>query len=116
VTASPSENPARTDELSERWLTVDGLAELLDVSRDFVYAHARELGGRKLGTSRKAPWRFRLEDVLAATSCQAVRLSVEDGRAAAAVVEPYPRKHRPADRTSSGTNVPLLPIRGARGS
>jgi hypothetical protein len=60
----------------ERWGTVDDVAEMLAMSRDFVYQHAAELGGRKLGTGPKAPWRFRLEDVLAATSCPVRRESV----------------------------------------
>ena len=38
---------------------VEAVATYLNVSRDFVYGHAAELGGRKLGTGPKAPWRFR---------------------------------------------------------
>ena len=46
-------------------MDVDTVARYLSVSRDFVYAHAVELGGRKLGTSPKAPWRFSLPELSA---------------------------------------------------
>jgi excisionase family DNA binding protein len=86
----------------DRWGTVDEVAELLGVSRDFIYQHAAELAGRKIGASPKAPWRFRLEDVLAATSCQEIRRPASESPASV-------RRRR----SRSGTGVPLLPIRGA---
>jgi len=86
------------------WLTVDELAELLAVGRDFVYQHAAELGGRRLGSGAKAPWRFRLEDVLEATSA-AGHLPVEQVSFGSTV-----RRRR----RGSGTGVPLLPIRGGQ--
>lgn len=46
--------PARERE----WLTADELAEHLGVSREFVYAHADELGGRRIGNGPKPRWRF----------------------------------------------------------
>lgn len=39
-------------------LTVDDVAERLDVSRSTVYAHWREWGGYKLGAGEKAAIRF----------------------------------------------------------
>lgn len=49
-------NPARVG-----LVTVDGLAAELGVHPDWVYRHARALGGVKLGRSANAPWRFDLE-------------------------------------------------------
>lgn len=104
----PVQNAAREDSplsfsTGERWGTVDDVAALLEVSRDFVYAHWRDLGGRKLAQSPKAPIRFRLEDVLAATSCEEVRGPEAETPAAM-------RRRRPG----SGTGAPLLPIRGSK--
>lgn len=44
-----------------RFLSVKHLAKILDVAPEFVYRHAIDLGGVKLGDSPKAPWRFDLE-------------------------------------------------------
>lgn len=43
---------------AESALTVDDVAERLDVSRSTVYAHWREWGGYKLGAGEKAAIRF----------------------------------------------------------
>src|SRR4051794_32119217 len=45
---------------SHRWLTAAELAELLGLSRTYVYEHQAELGGEKLGASPKSPLRFKL--------------------------------------------------------
>lgn len=45
---------------------VKTLAGELGVSTDFVYSHARELGGRKLTGSPRAPWRFDLAEAVRA--------------------------------------------------
>jgi hypothetical protein len=97
------ENAARAID-EERWLRVVDVAAMFDVSVDYVYAHWRELGGRKLGASRNAPVRFRLEDVLAATSAGD----------SLPVTQEVSRSTKRRSRNGSGTSVPLLPIRGGR--
>lgn len=98
------EHAARARE-GDRWLRVCELAELLDVTADYVYAHWRELGGLKLGASRNAPIRFRLEDVV--TACSARRES-EGAEGSRDAVRP-PRRRR-----GFGTSGDLLPIGGRR--
>lgn len=105
----------RVVELLERrpaipsWLTADEVARLLAVDRAFVYEHAVELGGRRLGDGPKARLRFRLEDVEAALPCLSSRGSQE----------PAIRAHKPIKRhrrtARTGTGTVLLPIRGQRG-
>lgn len=94
------------------------VAEYLGVDRGWVYEHADELGARRLpsttsprkGKPRKGDprprLRFSLEDVdLALTGCTSGRRSTEPETAPSA----GSRRRR---RTSTGTNVELLPIRG----
>jgi hypothetical protein len=82
------------------------VAEHLGVSRGFVYAHAVELGARRLGSGPKARLRFDLEEInLQLTHCR------EDRGAEA----PESRMGKPIrlrrEQSHSGTRVPLLPIR-----
>lgn len=85
------------------------VAGYLGVEAEYVYAHAVELGARRLGTGPRARLRFSLDDVDAAISCTS-------GRESSGQVLPAPeRKRRPRRRRSSGTSAPLLPIRGASG-
>lgn len=42
------------------------VAEALGVSRDYVYEHAGELGGRKVGAGDRPRWRFDLDQARAA--------------------------------------------------
>ncbi|MEK6271387.1 MAG: helix-turn-helix domain-containing protein [Actinomycetota bacterium] len=48
-----------------RMLTAAEVAELLGRSRDFVYGHAAELGGAKLGDGPRPRWAFPRECVRA---------------------------------------------------
>jgi hypothetical protein len=83
------------------------LAERLGVSRDFVYAHADELGARRLGSGPRARLRFDLTEV--ETRLSACSLGRGSEAAGKRVVEPV--RSRP-QRPGLGTNVPLLPIKG----
>ena len=44
------------------WLAPAEVAKLLAVTPDYIYAHASELGARRLGDGPKARRRFRLRD------------------------------------------------------
>ena len=46
------------------WATVDELARRLAVRPGWIYRHAGELGGIKLGSAPNAPWRFDVEQAL----------------------------------------------------
>ncbi len=48
----------RRPESTGRLLTAAQLAAQLDVSREYVYSHAEELGGQKLGDGYRGRWRF----------------------------------------------------------
>src|SRR5262249_14298156 len=86
------------------------LAELLAVSRRFVYEHKLELGGIPLGSGPKPRWRFdvdvAIERLRALTACSGGRRSQPP--------EPVSSQASRRRRTArSGTGVELLPIRGA---
>jgi hypothetical protein len=107
-------HPDASDELSaaqsahvkkDRLLTAGELASWLNVEQSFVYEHADELGAMRLGSGPRARLRFDLETVRAAISCQVSRESEPSEVASQAVS----RRRR---RTSLGTSVDLLPIRG----
>jgi hypothetical protein len=80
------------------------LATALGVSRDFVYAHANELGGKRIGNGPRGRLRFDLDKALAA------RAPNPTSKEPPAPPKPTPkRRHRKP--TSDTTR--LLPIRGA---
>jgi hypothetical protein len=55
-------SPARSVDAQSAQVDAATVARELGVSRQFVYEHARELGGRRLPTGgAKPPWRFDLE-------------------------------------------------------
>jgi hypothetical protein len=78
---------------------VDALtvASALNVTRGFVYEHASELGGRRIGGGPKALWRF---DLSAAMEAHTQTVSTPEVR---------PRRRT---RQALPATVPLLPIRG----
>jgi hypothetical protein len=79
------------------------LATALGVSRDFVYAHANELGGERIGNGPRGRLRFDLDNALAA--CAPSHASKEPP----APSKPNPkRRHR---KPASGATR-LLPVRG----
>jgi hypothetical protein len=85
-----------------RWVDAQALADMLGVSRDFVYEHADELDARRLGSGPRARLRF---DVQKALACYAVK----ESKPATPAPKAAPRRRR---RGRSGTSVELLPIRG----
>jgi hypothetical protein len=93
--------------MSEQLLTADELARWLSVERDYVYAHADELGALRLGSGPRARLRFDRDEVRRRlSSCSASRQSHEGETAAQT---PKPRRRR---RAGMGTSIDLLPIRG----
>jgi hypothetical protein len=95
------QHASHTDDAT-RLLDAAQLARRLGVSRDWVYAHANELGALVLGTGPRARLRFDLET--------AVRALAERRRGAArsparppATTPAYRRGKRDAD-------IPLLPV------
>lgn len=79
-----------------RLLTTADVAEQLSVSEEWVRDHAGELGGVKLGSDRRAPWRFEqwgVDDYLARHR---------------SAIAPRPRPRSRVTRRSEG--VDLLPI------
>jgi hypothetical protein len=95
--------PARS-----RLVDATTVAEVLSVSRDYVYAHASELGGERIGDGPRGRLRFDLDRALAAwTACSGSKESqVQKSPASAGVTER--RRSR-----SKGSSINLLPIRGS---
>ena len=83
------------------------LAEILGVSRTWVYEHADELGARRLVARPKAPIRFDLQKTLALIDERA------SGAPTGARDERPPTRVRRQRRPTA--EVDLLPIRGDRG-
>jgi hypothetical protein len=72
------------------------VADALGVSRDWVYAHASELGGRRIGTGARGRLRFDLDQILAAEHDKSASTEIQPGKT------PTPRrsiKNRPARPT-----------------
>jgi hypothetical protein len=78
------------------------LAAELGVSRDFVYAHASELGGQRLGGGPRGRLRFDLAQALAAWASRPPRAQPSGS----------PTPIRPRRRKQPGNDAKLLPIRG----
>jgi hypothetical protein len=71
------------------------VADALGVSRDTVYEHAAEMGGRRIGDGQRPRWRFNLPDALAAWQ--------------PSTTEP-PTRAAPRRRRSSNGHTNLLPV------
>jgi hypothetical protein len=100
---------ARQPLLTAALVDVATVARFLGVEPSFVYEHAAELGVVRLGSGPRARLRFDVEEALARlASCAVIRKSEPPPER---VVERKPRRRRAA---GLGTNVELLPIRGAR--
>jgi hypothetical protein len=103
---------ARTDRTAyartrEGLVDVKATADYLGVDASFVYEHADQLGARRLGSGPKARLRFNLAEVDERLNvCSSGRRSSEADSASQAV-------SRPRRRRTLGSDVPLLPIRGA---
>lgn len=82
------------------------VAEHLSVTRGYVYAHADELGARRLGSGPRARLRFSLAEI-------DERLSTCTAGRGSGSLEPAPQAaSRPRRRRPMGTSAELLPIRG----
>jgi hypothetical protein len=83
------------------------LARFLNVERSYVYEHAAELGGVRLGDGPRARLRFDAVEAKRGLTCSMGRGSASsDSR----VVEPIRKRRR---SHPLGTSGPLLPIRGS---
>ena len=91
--------------MSAGLVTAATLADYLGVSRAWVYENALRLGAVRLGDGPKARLRFDLEHAKSTLSCSA-------GRESEAAVSAQPPRSRARRRSSTGTSVVLLPIRG----
>jgi hypothetical protein len=84
------------------------VADALGLSRDTIYSHAAELGGKRVGDGERPRWRFDLDRALAAWNDR----SVGDGSH-----EPHEPVSRPIVRhrrgAGKGSSARLLPIHGA---
>jgi hypothetical protein len=96
--------------LGSRLVDAAAVAAAMGVSRDYVYRHAGELGGRRVGEGERPRLRFALEEAVArAASGQAGRAQESVGGRVAA---PVRRRRRGA---AAGSGARLLPIRGSGG-
>lgn len=93
--------------MGSQLLTAAEVAEMLAVSRGWVYDHADDLGAVRLGSGRRPRLRFDAQGVLSALTSRSA------GRGSGASKPPAPpgSDGRPRHRRS-GTDTQLLPIRG----
>jgi hypothetical protein len=87
----------------EEWIDAAELARQLGVSRDFVYAHRRQLGGVARGDGPRPRWRFNPVAARAAFDAGASNRQRRTAKVAAPTRKRNPRRV---------TDSPLLPIRG----
>ena len=83
------------------------LAQALGVSRDTVYAHVTELGGRRIGAGPRGRLRFDLDAALERWTCR----SVGDG-SPGSETPAQGEKASARPRRRAGSREELLPIRG----
>jgi hypothetical protein len=89
-----------------RLVSAGALAALLGRTREWVYGHAEDLGGRRIGDGERPRLWFDVDRALSG------RLTSEDSQTpdpSAPAGQPRPRRRR-----SPGSDVPLLPVKGAR--
>lgn len=92
--------PSRT-----RLVDAATVADALGISRDWVYAHAQELGGARVGAGPRGRLRFDLNRALAAWRSRPVG---DLERAASEASTELPRRSGKRPREDAG----LLPVRG----
>jgi hypothetical protein len=85
------------------------VAARLGVSRDWVYAHAAELGGRRIGEGSRGRLRFDLDQVL-----HAWRSDSKSEQAQANAPTPLRPAVARAGSVRAKREPELLPVRGAR--
>jgi hypothetical protein len=94
-------------ELPTTLVDAETVARYLAVDRDWVYAHAAELGARRLGSGPRARLRFSLPEL-----DERLRTCFE-GRESKGPPRPESKPIRRHRRSAAlGTSVELLPIRG----
>jgi hypothetical protein len=99
----------REEGVATRLLTADEVATRLGVDRDYVYAHADELGAKRLGDGPRARLRFDPADLDR-------RLNPDQGRRGSETAPrpgatPVRRRRR---SPVNGQKPPLLPVREPR--
>jgi hypothetical protein len=67
---------------------------VLGVSRQWVYEHAEELGGQRIGSGKRPRWRFDLTVARAAGSCSSSKPSQVENASAEAESESAPQRRR----------------------
>ena len=93
------------------WATADELARRLAVRPGWIYRHAGELGGIKLGSAPNAPWRFDVEQALRSFA-DANRATGTGPAPPAPVKRGRPRRKAPERaRTAPGTIGPVTVAR-----
>lgn len=81
------------------------LARTMNLSRDWIYSHATELGAVRVGSGKKARLRFELDTAL--SSWVVCSVSKRPPEPEPAANEPVSRRRK---RRSAGTGTVLLPI------
>jgi hypothetical protein len=84
------------------------LAQAIGVSRDFIYDHASELGGKRIGDGPHGRLRFDLDRALAAWTSRS-----ESGRSPQGKAPAQRQVSRRVRSTPMGSGAGLLPIRGS---
>jgi hypothetical protein len=84
------------------------VAAALGVSRDYIYAHAAELGGQRIGNGPRGRLRFDLDQALSAWT---PRSTSKESQGPQTPVAADGSTHRRQQRL--GSSPDLLPIRGA---
>ncbi len=92
----------RHPEVGGELLTASQLAQRLGVSREYVYQHATELEGQRLGSGSRGRWRF---------PATAASMAASTGKTPCQTESKTKTAKR---RTRSAASVPLLEIRGSR--
>jgi hypothetical protein len=82
-------------------------ASALGVSRDYVYAHADELGGKRVGDGPRGRLRFDLDQAVASWTSRSTSKESQGPEPPAAMGGSPGRRHR-----RLGSRPELLPIRG----
>lgn len=101
-TPAPVPVPAR------RFVSVAELADMLGVDRKTIYRNAVELGGRRVTKSAKSPWRFDVDQALAATITEGDRSRSERPQVPSTPAKP--RRKRAHKSPAKDRHCQLLPI------
>lgn len=105
---------ARMETEPERPVDARGVADFLGLEKtDWVYRHARELGGFTLGRGKKPRWRFVLSEIPA--RLRALQNAEPDRICDEWPANPKRRNphRRPADRGTTPSGAPLLDFEAA---